>query len=167
MPTGCSGCVMVQQSCSRHQPIAPPSDCRMRSTAPSQTNWRTRLNVSIESEIFLRSPRGRDAVSVGESPVNVHVEVLGHKSEKAPGTPLSASAGKLILKEGEFVSYRIRNNSTFKVDVTLLIVGSDYEIRQYFPEPGEVAKASLDKGGKFDTPPPHGRVGGSPSAKNR
>jgi hypothetical protein len=47
------------------------------------------------------------------------------------------------------------------VDVTLLIVGSDFQIQPFYPRPGELAK-SLKPDETIDTPPPPGKISSEP-----
>ncbi len=85
-----------------------------------------------------------------DSELDIEVETRVHATKDGPGVPADRTATQ--LRAGEFVSYRVRNASKVKVDVTLLVVGTDYEIVRFFPHRNEVAKASLDAGQVFDTP---------------
>jgi hypothetical protein len=94
--------------------------------------------------------------------VNVEVEVLRHKDEKAPGEVLPRPVDGWRFRPGDFVSFRLKNRSDSPtVDVTLLIVGSDFQIHPFYPKQGELAK-SLKPGDSIDTPPPPGRISDEP-----
>jgi hypothetical protein len=94
--------------------------------------------------------------------VDVEVEVLRHKEEKAPGEVYPRPAGGWVFRPGDFISFRLKNRSaSLPVDVTLLIIGSDFQIQPFYPKEGEVAK-SLKPGESIDTPPPPGQIGSEP-----
>lgn len=100
----------------------------------------------------------------GDAPVNVEVEVLRHKSKnKTDLGEVSRPADGRLFRPGDFISFRVKNNSSVAVDVTLLIVGSDFEIQPFYPllRKGEVAK-SLKPGETIDTPWPWGGISNKP-----
>lgn len=90
----------------------------------------------------------------GDAAVDVGVEVLRHKNKRDPGEVSPRPADGWLFRPGDLISFRVKNNSpSLTVDVTLLIVGSDFEIQPFYPAKGEVAK-SLKPGETIDTPPP-------------
>jgi len=94
--------------------------------------------------------------------VVMDVEVLRHEDEKALGRLWPRPANGWVFHPGDLVSFRIHNRSpSLTVDVTLLLVGSDFQIDPYYPKPGEVAK-SLKPGESIDTPPPPGSIPDEP-----
>ena len=100
----------------------------------------------------------------GDAPVDVEVEVLRHKSKsKKDLGEVSPAAGGRLFRPGDFISFRVKNNSLLAVDLTLLIVGSDFEIQPFYPllRNGEVAK-SLKPGETIDTPWPWGGISNKP-----
>jgi hypothetical protein len=98
----------------------------------------------------------------GGAAVDVQVEVLQHKNDKSPGEVWPRPPGGWVFRPGDFISFRVKNNSeSLSVDVTLLIVASDFQIQPFYPREGEVAK-SIKKGEAIDTPPPPGQIGNEP-----
>jgi hypothetical protein len=93
--------------------------------------------------------------------VDVCVEVLRHKSQKAPGEVWPRPADGWRFRPGDLISFRLKNNSFRPVDVTLLIVGSDFQVQPFYPNQGELAK-SLKVGESIDTPPPPGEIKNEP-----
>jgi hypothetical protein len=84
--------------------------------------------------------------------VDVEVEVLRHKDQKAPGEVLPMPAGGWVFRPGDLISFRIHNKSpATRVDVTLLIVGSDFRIHSFYPRADDVGK-SLNPGETVTTP---------------
>jgi hypothetical protein len=98
----------------------------------------------------------------GSPAVDVEVAVLRHKNPSAPGEVLRQPADGWVFRPGDLISFRLLNKSpSLRLDVTLLIVGTDFQIQAFYPKPGEVGK-SLEVGGKLDTPPPPGQIGEEP-----
>jgi hypothetical protein len=99
----------------------------------------------------------------GNALVDVEVQVLRHKQANAPGEVWERPAGGWMFRAGDFISFRLTNNSTRNLDVTLLIIGSDFQIEPFYPrlKQGEVVK-SLKAGETLDTPPPHGQISDEP-----
>jgi hypothetical protein len=98
----------------------------------------------------------------GSAAVNVEVEVLRHKSEKAPGEVWPRPADGWVFRPGDLISFRVHNKSpSLKVDVTLLIIGSDFEIQPFYPKRDEVGR-TLNPEQSLDTPPPPGEIGNDP-----
>jgi hypothetical protein len=94
--------------------------------------------------------------SRGSSEVDVEVVVLRHKEPKDPGEPLPAPADGRVFRPGDLISFRVQNKSpTMRVDVTLLIVGSDFRIHSFYPQQGDPGQ-SLDPGEALTTLPPGG-----------
>jgi hypothetical protein len=106
--------------------------------------------------------RFEDQRNQGRTDVDVDVEVLRHKSANAPGEVWPRPADGWRFHPGDFISFRVKNNSASRpVDVTLLLIGSDFTIQPFYPGKGEVAK-SLQPGQTIDTPPPPGQIGEEP-----
>lgn len=98
----------------------------------------------------------------GASDVGLEVEVLRHADTGAPGEVLHRPAQGWVFHPGDVISFRVHNKSaSMRLDVTLLIVGTDLEIQAFYPKPGEVGKG-LEPGRSLDTPPPHGQIGAEP-----
>jgi uncharacterized caspase-like protein len=99
----------------------------------------------------------------GDAAVDVEVQVLRHKSKstKDAGEVSLRPSDGWLLRPGHFISFRLKNNSSIPVDVTLLIVGSDFAIQPFYPSKGELAK-SLKPGETIDTPPPWGAISNDP-----
>ncbi len=101
----------------------------------------------------------------GDAAVDVAVEVLRHKSKSKldTGEVWSRPDGGWLFRPGDLISFRLKNNSLLNVDVTLLIVGSDFQIQPFYPNlrKGEVAK-SLKPGETIDTPWPWGEISKEP-----
>jgi hypothetical protein len=117
--------------------------------------FRARSLISVASRF--EDQRQRDKAAL-----DVEVEVLRHDDAKARGEVLSRPANGWVFRPGDFISFRIKNKSpSLSVDVTLLIVGSDFEIHPFYPKKGELAK-SLPPGQSIDTPPPPGQIGDEP-----
>ena len=90
--------------------------------------YRARNLVALSSRFEAERDRGSPAV-------DVEVEVLRHKDRAAPGEVLPAPAGGWVFRPGDLISFRIHNKSpAMRVDVTLLIVGSDFEIQPFYPQ---------------------------------
>ena len=98
----------------------------------------------------------------GRPSVDVEVELLRHKDRSSRGEVLPRPAEGWTFRPGELISFRIRNRSpSLRVDVTLLIVGADFEIHAFYPRRNDVGK-SLAPGGVLETPPPPGQIGDEP-----
>jgi hypothetical protein len=98
----------------------------------------------------------------GSPAVNLEVEVLRHKDRTARGEVWPAPDGGRVFRPGDLISFRIHNRSpALRVDVTLLIVGSDFGISPFYPKADEVAK-SLAPGEAMTTPPPPGEISNDP-----
>jgi hypothetical protein len=98
----------------------------------------------------------------GEAAVNVEVEVLRHKGPNDRGEVLPRPAEGWVFRPGDLISFRVKNNSpSLDVDVTLLIVGSDFQIAAFYPKAEETGKM-LKRGESLDTPPPWGEISNDP-----
>jgi hypothetical protein len=84
--------------------------------------------------------------------VPVEVELLRHKGPDQSGEVVQPAAGLRLLRPGEQVSFRVRNRSRLRVDVTLLIVNPQLAIIPFYPGRNEVGKNSLGPGETFQTP---------------
>ncbi|MGH7169684.1 MAG: hypothetical protein ACRELG_05325, partial [Gemmataceae bacterium] len=111
------------------------------------------------------STRFEDQRYRGDAVVDVEVKVLRHKSKSKAdaGAVWPRPADGWLFHPGDFISFRLKNNSPVPVNVTLLIVDSDFGIQPYYPKfrKGEVAK-SLKPGETIDTPPPWGAISKKP-----
>jgi hypothetical protein len=117
--------------------------------------YRARNLVALASRFEGERYRGSPAV-------DVEVEVLRQKDLSAPGEALAAPDGGWVFRPGDFISFRIHNKSpSIRVDVTLLIVGSDFQIHPFYPRLDEVG-TSLNPGETLTTPPPPGEIDAEP-----
>ena len=117
--------------------------------------YRARNLLALSSRFESERYRGGQAV-------DVEVEVLRHKSPTAPGEVLPAPPGGWVFRPGNLISFRLHNKSQgAKVDVTLLIVGSDFTIAPFYPKADELGK-SLEPGETLTTPPPPGEISADP-----
>jgi hypothetical protein len=135
---------------------------------PDSPDLRAALRHSLERVFRARnliaiSSRFEEQRYRGGAGVDVEVEVLRHKGPKAPGEVWPRPAEGWRFRPGDFISFRLKNNSPMHVDVTLLIVGSDFQIQPFYPNltRGELAK-SLEPGKAIDTPPPPGEISNEP-----
>jgi hypothetical protein len=116
---------------------------------------RARNLVRLASRFDRERERGVLAVDVG-------VEVLRHKNPADPGDVYPEPPGGWIFRPGDLISFRVTNKSkALRVDVTLLIVGSDLAIGSFYPKPTELGQ-SLDPGKSLTTPPPWGQISQDP-----
>jgi hypothetical protein len=98
----------------------------------------------------------------GEASVNVEVDVLRHKSEKARGEVWPRPAEGWVFRPGDLISFRVTNKSpALALDVTLLIIGSDFKVDAFYPRKDEQGK-TLPPGQSLDTPPPPGQISNEP-----
>jgi hypothetical protein len=98
----------------------------------------------------------------GASPVDLEVDVLSHKDDTDPGAVWPAPPGGRVFRPGDLISFRVSNKSPrTRVDVTLLVVGSDFDIQPFYPRTDDVAKG-LDPGQRLSTPRPWGRISKDP-----
>jgi uncharacterized caspase-like protein len=117
--------------------------------------YRARNLVAVSSRFESERDRGASAV-------NVEVEVLRHKNRVGPGEVFPAPAGGRVFRPGDRISFRLHNKSpAMRVDVTLLVVGSDFEIHPFYPQPNELGE-SLAPGQTMTTPPPPGEISNDP-----
>jgi len=90
----------------------------------------------------------------GSSEVDVEVEVLLQKNRQSTSGVAPAPAGGWVFRPGNLISFRIRNQSqSTRVDVTLLIVGIDLRIHNFYPRANDVGK-SLIPGETLTIPTP-------------
>jgi len=100
----------------------------------------------------------------GGSSIDLEVEVVAHKDDEKddPGVVLPAPPGGWVFRPGNLISFRVHNKSkTTRVDVTLLVVGSDFKIDPFYPGESDVKK-SLDAGETRSTPFPWGKISKEP-----
>jgi hypothetical protein len=94
-------------------------------------------------------------------PVDVVVELLRHKDKSAPGEPLPRPPAEWVFRPKDLISFRVRNKSpSLQIDITLLYVGTDFQISPYYPHKNEWGK-SLKPGEALSILPP-GMIGGEP-----
>jgi hypothetical protein len=135
--------------------------------APDSPNLGAALRQNLEKVFRARnlialSTRFEEQRYRGSAAVDVEVEVLRHKDAEARGEVWPRPAGGWAFRPGDLISFRLKNKSTsLRVDVTLLIVGSDFQIQPFYPRQDEVAK-SLKPGESIDTPPPPGKISNEP-----
>ena len=88
----------------------------------------------------------------GGSDVDVAVEVLLQKDRSSPVEVMSAPPGGRVFRPGNLISFRVRNQSrSTRVDVSLLIVGTNLRIYPFYPEANELGKG-LNPGELLTTP---------------
>ncbi|MGO8903250.1 MAG: caspase family protein [Isosphaeraceae bacterium] len=117
--------------------------------------YRARTLVAIASRFEAERYRGG-------SEMEIDVEVLRHKDRSDPGQVLPAPAGGWVLRPGDLLSFRVHNKSrSMPMDVTFLIVGSDFKIHAFYPRTDEVGK-TLSPGEILTTPPPPGEISDEP-----
>ncbi len=117
--------------------------------------YRARNLVAVSSRFESERTRGASAV-------DVEVQVLRHKDQSDPGKMLPAPADGWVFRPGDLISFRVQNKSpSMRVDVTMLVVGSDFEIHPFYPQPGELGQ-NLAPGETLTTPPPWGEISNDP-----
>jgi hypothetical protein len=117
--------------------------------------YRARNLIALASRFEAERYRGGPAI-------DLEVEVLSHKDAEDPGEVLPAPSGGWTFRPGNLISFRVINKSAkTPVDVTLLVVGSDFEITAFYPGTDELAK-SLEPGQALETPRPWGRISKAP-----
>jgi hypothetical protein len=76
--------------------------------------------------------------------VGVDVELMRYKGERdEAGSVVAPDNGIRRLYEGDSVGFRVKNTGLAAVDLTLLFIDADYQIRVIYPEIGEEATAKL------------------------
>jgi hypothetical protein len=81
------------------------------------------------------SPQG--AASARPRRVSIAVEMLKFSNwTENTATPITWQQGGVQLRPGEIVGFRVSNDGQVPVDVTMLWIGTDYEIDQWLPRPG-------------------------------
>jgi hypothetical protein len=105
--------------------------------------------------------RFEDRRFAGGAGIDVEVEILKHRDEKAKGEVWLRPADGWRFKPGDIISFRIKNKSQVDLYVTLFTVGADFEITPYYPQSYEEAKRVI-AGDVFDTPERHGQIKDTP-----
>jgi uncharacterized caspase-like protein len=106
---------------------------------------RSRNLVALSSHFESEHARGASAV-------DVEVEVLRHQNQADLGEVSPEPAGGQVFRPGDLISFRLHNKSrSIRVDVTLLVVGSNFEINAYYPTREDVGQ-SIDPGQTLSTP---------------
>jgi hypothetical protein len=121
--------------------------------------YRARNLMSLASRFESERDRGAGAL-------DLEVEVLSHESaSKADrGQVMPPAPGGWVFHPGDFISFRVTNKTpSTRLDITLLVVGSDLEIQAYYPQlrKGELGE-SLEPGKSLDTPWPWGEISPNP-----
>ena len=133
--------------------------------APSfETDLRQELTAAFRARNMIALASRFEADRYRGAPdVDVEIEVLLQKDRTATPSVVVAPPGGLVFRPGNLVSFRIRNQSPLtRVDVTLLIVGSDLRISSFYPKmevgkslnPGETL--TIPTPGEIDEDPPFG-----------
>jgi Caspase domain/Domain of unknown function (DUF4384) len=153
------GKLEMVEACGNRDPFAlpgPDSPALGEALRQSMGKIYRALNLVAVSSRF-ESERAR-----GASAVDVEVEVLRHKNPTAGGEVFPAPEGGRVFRPGDLISFRVHNNSpALRVDVTLLVVGSDFEIHPFYPQRGESVQ-TLERGQTLTTPPPPGEISNDP-----
>jgi hypothetical protein len=142
--------VELVEASGNHPPfLLPPPESRMLAEELRrnlQTIFRARNLVAVAS----RSEAERFRGGAG---VDVDIQVLLQKELSAPVEIMSIPSGGLVFRPGNQISFRVRNDSHgTRVDVSLLVVGTDFRIHPFYPRANELAK-DLDPGETLTTPP--------------
>jgi hypothetical protein len=117
--------------------------------------YRARNLIALSSQLEAGQNRGGAAI-------DVDVEVLRHKTLTDKGEAWPAPSAGWVFRPGDLISFRVHNKSqALRLDVTLLIVGSDFEISPFYPKANE-AVTSVDAGATLTTPPPPGQISEQP-----
>jgi Domain of unknown function (DUF4384) len=147
------------EACGNRAPFALPS--------PDSPGLSHALRQSIEKIYRARnlvavSSRFESERSRGASAVDIEVQVLRHKNQADAGEAVPAPAGGWVFRPGDLISFGVRNNTkTMRMDVTLLVIGSDFEISPFYPQPGELGQI-LEPGQTVTTPAPWGEISNDP-----
>jgi hypothetical protein len=151
------GRMQLLEASGNRVPFALPAPDSLELSAALRRNlervFRARNLISLANRFEEQRYRGKTAVGV-------EVDVLRHKDEKARGEVWPRPPDGWRFRPGDFISFRLKSESV-PVDVTLLIVGSDFQIQPFYPREGELAK-SLQPGEPIDTPPPPGQISNDP-----
>jgi hypothetical protein len=153
------GKAVLVEACGNRSPFALPAP---ESLALGEALRRSLEKIYRARNLVALSSRFESERDRGASAVDVEVEVLRHKSRADHGEAVPAPAGGHVFRPGDLISFRLHNNSPkITVDVTLLVVGSDFEIHAFYPQPGELGQ-SLVPGQTVTTPPPWGEISNDP-----
>ena len=153
------GKLEMVEACGNRTPFALPApDSPTLSKALRQNIekiYRARNLVAVSSRF--ESERNR-----GTSAVDVELQVLRHKTQSDKGEGLPAPACGWVFQPGDLISFGVHNNTkTMHLDVTLLVIGSDFEIQPFYPQPGELGQV-LEPGQTLMTPAPWGEISNDP-----
>ena len=147
------------EACGNRAPFALPS--------PDSPGLSHALRQSIEKIYRARnlvavSSRFESERSRGASAVDIEVQVLRHKNQTDPGEVVPVPAGGWVFRPGDLISFGVRNKTeSMRLDVTLLVIGSDFEISPFYPQPGELGQI-LEPGATVTTPAPWGEISNDP-----
>jgi hypothetical protein len=100
--------------------------------------------------------------------VDIEVEMIRYKdkSDKV-GTVVPWVSGGRILKAGDSIAFRLKNHSSFAVDVTLLFIDPNYGIHAYFPTDSRTVENNRLEPGSRPLTTPRGTLDGDPPGRDR
>jgi hypothetical protein len=111
----------------------------------------TRIARAEALKKLAEAPGSALAGGSGGGRVKLQVELLRFRDETdRTGQPLTWESEGLVLHKGDRVGMRLRNDSPFPVDVTVLYIDSGYGITDWFPEGGEINR--VPAGGRILVP---------------
>jgi hypothetical protein len=123
--------------------------------APLEKIYRARNLIALANRFEGDSYRG-------DSAVDIDVDVLRYKDRSAPAEVAPALVNGWVFRPGDYISFRVHNKSAaVRVDVTLLVIGPDFEIQAFYPRADELAPG-LGPGASLSIPPPLGEIGDEP-----
>lgn len=72
-----------------------------------------------------------------QAELSVSIDMVRYASVDSSDFEVLSSKNGLVVREGDIVGFRIRNESSTMVDATLLFINSEYRIHSFFPSLGE------------------------------
>jgi hypothetical protein len=153
------GKLELVEACGNRAPFALP--------APDSPSLSAALRQSIEKIYRARnlvavSSRFESEQNRGTSAVDIELQVLRHKTRSDKGEVLPAPAGGWVFRPGDLISFGVHNKTeSLRLDVTLLVIGSDFEIHPFYPQRGDVGHI-LEPGQTLRTPAPWGEISNDP-----
>jgi hypothetical protein len=116
--------------------------------------FRARNLLSLTSPgAQLHSPsRDEHGLAIDASAIDIEVEMLKLRDESdTVGTTIRPEGREIVVPAGQWVAWRVKNHSHFKVDVTLLFIDSEFNIVSAFPRAGAAADNTVTPGGQVLT----------------
>jgi uncharacterized caspase-like protein len=153
------GKLELVEACGNRAPFALP--------APNSPTLSGALRQSIEKIYRARnlvavSSRFESERNRGTPAVDIELQVLRHKNQSHKGEVLTAPAGGWVFRPGDLISFGVRNRTeSLRLDVTLLVIGSDFEIQPFYPQRGDLGHI-LEPGQTLQTPAPWGEISTDP-----